>query len=80
MLDPRGRIEIVNTVKKLNREKNITVVVYHTLYGRSDPCQQGLCDGWWKCGNAGNSKRNFFPGRDTEEIPAGCTPGDIARP
>lgn len=26
MLDPRGRIEIVNTVKKLNREKNITVV------------------------------------------------------
>lgn len=31
MLDPRGRIEIVNTVKKLNREKNITVV-YITHY------------------------------------------------
>lgn len=31
MLDPRGRIEIVNTVKRLNREKNITVV-YITHY------------------------------------------------
>lgn len=31
MLDPRGRIEIVNTVKKLNREKNITAV-YITHY------------------------------------------------
>ena len=31
LLDPRGRIEIVNTVKKLNREKNITVV-YITHY------------------------------------------------
>lgn len=31
MLDPRGRIEIVNTVKKLKREKNITVV-YITHY------------------------------------------------
>lgn len=31
MLDPRGRIEIVNTVKNLNREKNITVV-YITHY------------------------------------------------
>ena len=31
MLDPRGRIEILNTVKKLNREKNITVV-YITHY------------------------------------------------
>lgn len=31
MLDPRGRIEIVNTVKKLNCEKNITVV-YITHY------------------------------------------------
>ena len=40
----------------------------YPLYGRSDPCQQGLCDGWWKCGNAGNSKRNFFPGRDLSLI------------
>ncbi len=31
MLDPRGRSEIVNTVKKLNREKGITVV-YITHY------------------------------------------------
>lgn len=31
MLDPRGRSEIVNTVKRLNREKNITVV-YITHY------------------------------------------------
>lgn len=31
MLDPRGRSEIVSTVKKLNREKKITVV-YITHY------------------------------------------------
>ena len=31
MLDPRGRSEIVSTVKRLNREKNITVV-YITHY------------------------------------------------
>ena len=70
MLDPNGRKEVLKAVSELNKKENV----------RSDPCQQGLCDGWWKCGNAGNSKRNFFPGRDTEEIPAGCTPGDIARP
>ena len=27
MLDPRGRKEVMDTVKKLNREKNITVVL-----------------------------------------------------
>ena len=27
MLDPRGRNEVINTIKKLNREKNITIIL-----------------------------------------------------
>ena len=40
MLDPRGAIEIVNTVKMLNREKLFTVVYSQQHYMGRRPCRQ----------------------------------------
>ena len=80
MLDPNGRREVLEAVSELNKKENVTVILDHPLYGRSHPCQQGLCNGPWKCCDAGNSKGNLFPGGNPEEIPTGCTPGNFAGP
>ena len=33
MLDPRGRAEVMKTIRRLNREKGINHRAHHTLYG-----------------------------------------------
>ena len=33
MLDPSGRKEVLSTIKKLNKEDGITIVLYNSLYG-----------------------------------------------
>ena len=35
MLDPSGRKEVIKTIKDLNNEYGITIVLNNTLYGRS---------------------------------------------
>ncbi len=79
MLDPNGRREVLEAVSELNQKENVTVILI-THYGRGHSCQQGLCNGPWKCCDAGNSKGNLFPGGDPEEIPTGCTAGNFACP
>ncbi len=67
-LNPNGRKEVLKAVSELNK-KEIYVLITHYMEEVIGP---GLCDGWWKCGNAGNSK-SFF-------VWTGCTTGDIACP
>lgn len=55
MLDPRGRIEIVNTVKKLNREKKYYRCIYHALYGRSHAGRPHYSHGTRRNKNAGQA-------------------------
>ena len=44
MLDPNGRKEVLEAVHTLNREKGDDHFDY-TLYGRSDRCGSGICNG-----------------------------------
>ena len=45
MLDPNGRKEVLQAVARLREEKNVTVILDHSLYGRSDRCGSGVCYG-----------------------------------
>ena len=80
MLDPNGRKEVLKAVSELNKKENVTVVlITHYMEEVIHANKVYVMDG----GNVvmqGTPREIFFPGRDTEEIPAGCTPGDIARP
>ena len=35
MLDPSGRKEVIETIKRLNKEEGITIILYNSLYGWS---------------------------------------------
>ena len=70
----------MKAVSELNKKENVTVVlITHYMEEVIHANKVYVMDG----GNVvmqGTPREIFFPGRDTEEIPAGCAPGDIARP
>ena len=45
MLDPNGRKEVIEAVEQLRKEKKCYGDPNHTLYGRSDRCGSGICNG-----------------------------------